>query len=55
MIIHTVKSGETVYSIAGKYGVSSELLIINNGLEGITNALPPGLGLKGRKAGKQYF
>ena len=45
MIIHTVKSGETVYSIAGKYGVSSELLIINNGLEGITNALPPGLGL----------
>ena len=45
MIIHTVQPGETVYSIASKYGVSDALTIINNGLEGITNALPPGLGL----------
>lgn len=45
MIIHTVQPGETVYSIASKYGVSDALTIVNNGLEGITNALPPGLGL----------
>lgn len=45
MLIHTVASGETVYSIAELYGVSEELLIINNGLENVKDALPVGLGL----------
>lgn len=45
MIIHTVKSGETVYSISSLYGVSSELTIINNGLSGIENRIPEGLSL----------
>ncbi len=33
MYIHTVQSGETLYSIARNYGVSLQLLIISNGLE----------------------
>ena len=45
MIIHTVKSGETVYSISSLYGVSSELTIINNGLTGLENRIPEGLSL----------
>lgn len=45
MIIHTVTPGDTVYSIAQKYGVSPGLLTVNNGLSGIVDALPPGLGL----------
>ena len=45
MIIHTVKSGETVYSISSLYGVSPELTIINNGLSGIENRIPEGLSL----------
>ena len=45
MIIHTVKSGETVYSISSLYGVSDELTIINNGLSGIEERLPEGISL----------
>ena len=45
MIIHTVNSGDTVFSISQQYGVSAELLVINNGLEGLENALPTGLSL----------
>lgn len=45
MTIHTVKPGETVFSIAELYGVSERLLVINNGLENITNALPVGVSL----------
>lgn len=45
MIIHTVQSGETIFSIAKKYSVSERLLVINNGLEAVTNALPVGLSI----------
>lgn len=45
MIIHTIKKGETVYSISSLYGVSSQLTIINNGLSGIENSLPEGLSI----------
>lgn len=45
MIIHTVQSGETVFSIAEKYTVSERLLVINNGLETVTNTLPVGLSI----------
>ena len=45
MKIHTVKSGDTVFSIAKMYGVSEEILVINNGLEGIEDALPEGLSI----------
>ncbi len=45
MIIHTVIAGDTVFSISQQYGVSAELLVINNGLEGIENALPEGLSI----------
>ena len=34
LIIHTVKSGETVSSIARLYGVSPTLLALNNGIDG---------------------
>ena len=34
MVIHTVRSGETVYSIAEKYNVSPNLLALNNGITG---------------------
>lgn len=34
MIIHTVKRGETIYSIARNYGVSERLLALNNGIDG---------------------
>lgn len=34
MIIHTVKRGETIYSIANNYGVSENLLSLNNGIDG---------------------
>ena len=34
MIIHTVKRGETLYSIANNYGVSEGLLALNNGVNG---------------------
>lgn len=34
MIIHTVKRGETIYSIARNYGVSERLLSLNNGING---------------------
>ncbi len=45
MIIYRVEPEDTVYSIAQKFGISQELLVINNGLEGIENALPQGLSL----------
>ena len=34
MIIHTVRAGETIYSIANNYGVSESLLSLNNGIDG---------------------
>lgn len=34
MLIHTVKRGETLYSIANLYGVSPELLALNNDITG---------------------
>lgn len=34
MIIHTVKRGESIYSIAKNYGVSERLLALNNGIDG---------------------
>lgn len=45
MILHTVKSGETAYSIARRYGVSPERLIYDNGISAVANALPIGLSL----------
>ncbi len=45
MPFHVVQRGETVYSIARQYGVSAERLILQNGLQNVTNALPIGLGL----------
>ena len=45
MILHTVASGQTAYSIAREYGVSPERLIYDNGLADVANALPVGLGL----------
>lgn len=32
MVIHTVKRGETIYSIARNYGVSPNILALNNGI-----------------------
>lgn len=32
MVIHTVRAGETLYSIAARYGVDPELLRVNNGV-----------------------
>lgn len=34
MVIHTVRAGETVYSIAENYAVSPNLLALNNGITG---------------------
>jgi spore germination protein len=34
VIIHTVKRGESIYSIAKNYGVSERLLALNNGIDG---------------------
>ncbi len=45
MIIHTVKSGDTAFSIAQTYGVSVESVITNNGIASIADRLPVGLGL----------
>ncbi len=45
MIIYTVKSGDTAFSIAESFSVPTELLIRNNGIENITNTLPVGLNL----------
>ncbi|MBR5527416.1 MAG: LysM peptidoglycan-binding domain-containing protein [Clostridia bacterium] len=45
MIIHTVSSGETVFSIAARYGISEQLLEVNNGLQNVRDSLPIGLGL----------
>ena len=45
MIIHTVKQGDTIFSIAKQYGVSELLLVINNGISGIENDLPEGLSI----------
>jgi len=45
MIIHTVTSGDTIFSIAQQYGVSEELLVVNNGLYGLENSLPEGLSI----------
>lgn len=39
MIIHTVRPGETIYSIANNYGVSENLLALNNG---VNDTLVPG-------------
>ncbi len=44
MIIHIVEQGETVWSIANEYGVSSERIIADNGLFGL-NTLVPGQAL----------
>ncbi len=54
MIIHTVKSGETVYSISNYYGVSDELTVINNGLSGIEEKLPEGLSIVILRPSKTY-
>ena len=32
MVLYTVQSGETIESIAEKYGVSAERLLIDNGI-----------------------
>lgn len=45
MIIHTVKADDTVFSISRLYGVSETLLVINNGLQGLEDALPEGLSI----------
>lgn len=34
MVIHTVRAGETLYSVAQKYNVSPNLLALNNGITG---------------------
>lgn len=54
MIIHTVKNGETVYSISNYYGVSSELTVINNGLSGLEEKLPEGLSIVILRPSKTY-
>ena len=36
MDIHVVRAGETLYEIAGRYGVSPERLALDNGLENPT-------------------
>ena len=37
MLIHVVKSGETIYTIAENYGVSAESIIINNQIQNPNN------------------
>ena len=44
MIIHIVEQGETIFSIAQEYGVSTERIIADNGLFGI-NTIPSGMAL----------
>ena len=41
MVIHIVSRGETIFSIAQKYGVSAEILAFNNDIN-IQNPLPVG-------------
>lgn len=45
MTIYKIEEGDTVFSVAAKFGVSPELLIVNNSLQGIENTLPTGLSL----------
>ena len=45
MILHTVESGDTAYSVARRYGVSPARLIYDNGLSEVADALPVGLSL----------
>jgi len=40
MIIHVVEQGETIFSIAQEYGVSTERIISDNGLFGLNNLVP---------------
>lgn len=40
MIIHVVEQGETVWSIANEYGISTERIIADNGLYGLNNLVP---------------
>ncbi|MBQ6894824.1 MAG: LysM peptidoglycan-binding domain-containing protein, partial [Clostridia bacterium] len=44
MIIHIVEQGETIFSIAQEYGVSTERIIADNGLFGIST-IPSGMAL----------
>ena len=40
MIIHVTEQGETIWSIANEYGVSTEIIIADNGLFGLNNLVP---------------
>ena len=40
MIIHVTEQGETIWSIANEYGVSTERIIADNGLFGLNNLVP---------------
>ncbi len=40
MIIHTVKSGDTLYALAQRYGVALSLLAIDNGLDPTVSLVP---------------
>ena len=44
MIIHTVTQGESVYSIARNYGVSTSIILKNNGIT-VNDTLVPGQAL----------
>ena len=37
MLIHVVKTGETIYSIAEYYGVSADSIVVNNQLQNPNN------------------
>ena len=54
MIIHTVKSGDTIFSLSQQYGVSEEILVVNNGLYGLENSLPQGLSIVILKPAKTH-